>query len=234
MNQASFYCPQCQQMKLFQSKPMNHVLHLLASVFLCGLWLPIWALSAMAYTPQWHCSSCGYYDGEEYLRQPGLRQATNLAAQQSARERQARIEARSEMTFGERIADLVDEYKVPLIAVGVIAGSVGLLMIVAVSMDNARTQPTTAARSSTPTVEDAAAAQRQRVSNDVQSNLTKRFSDVSVLAASGTVTIRSQRIDNRFAQEIAKPVNQIHAQLKTAGFVDLIVDNGKSTWKFQL
>jgi hypothetical protein len=27
-------------------KPVNHVLHLLATVFLCGLWLPIWILIA--------------------------------------------------------------------------------------------------------------------------------------------------------------------------------------------
>ena len=25
-------------------KPVNHILHLLASVFLCGLWLPVWVL----------------------------------------------------------------------------------------------------------------------------------------------------------------------------------------------
>jgi hypothetical protein len=29
-------------------KPVNHVLHLLASVFLCGLWLPIWILIAVS------------------------------------------------------------------------------------------------------------------------------------------------------------------------------------------
>ena len=28
-------------------KPVNHVLHLLATVFLCGLWLPIWILIAI-------------------------------------------------------------------------------------------------------------------------------------------------------------------------------------------
>jgi hypothetical protein len=29
-------------------KPVNHVLHLLASVFLCGLWLPVWILVAVS------------------------------------------------------------------------------------------------------------------------------------------------------------------------------------------
>jgi hypothetical protein len=31
---------------LVYGKPVNHVLHLLASVFLCGLWLPVWILIA--------------------------------------------------------------------------------------------------------------------------------------------------------------------------------------------
>jgi hypothetical protein len=29
-------------------KPVNHVLHLLATVFLCGLWLPVWILIAVS------------------------------------------------------------------------------------------------------------------------------------------------------------------------------------------
>lgn len=27
-------------------KPVNHVLHLLVSVFMCGLWLPVWLIAA--------------------------------------------------------------------------------------------------------------------------------------------------------------------------------------------
>ena len=33
---------------LVYGKPVNHVLHLLASVFLCGLWLPVWILIAVS------------------------------------------------------------------------------------------------------------------------------------------------------------------------------------------
>lgn len=29
-------------------RPVNHVLHLLASVFLCGLWIPVWILIAVS------------------------------------------------------------------------------------------------------------------------------------------------------------------------------------------
>ena len=31
---------------LVYGKPVNHVLHLLATVFLCGLWLPVWIIVA--------------------------------------------------------------------------------------------------------------------------------------------------------------------------------------------
>ncbi len=27
-------------------RPVNHVLHLLASVFMCGLWIPVWIIIA--------------------------------------------------------------------------------------------------------------------------------------------------------------------------------------------
>jgi hypothetical protein len=30
-----------------QGKPVNHVLHLLVTVLLCGLWLPVWIVVAL-------------------------------------------------------------------------------------------------------------------------------------------------------------------------------------------
>jgi hypothetical protein len=32
---------------IVSGEPVNHVAHLLASVFLCGLWLPVWLLIAI-------------------------------------------------------------------------------------------------------------------------------------------------------------------------------------------
>lgn len=53
---------------------MNHTPHILASVFLCGLWLPIWVLIAATYDARFHCSQCGHSDATQYLANPNLRQ----------------------------------------------------------------------------------------------------------------------------------------------------------------
>lgn len=59
MKQASFHCPRCKQHRLFQSEELNHVAHLIASIFLCGLWLPVWLILAVFERPIWRCSFCG-------------------------------------------------------------------------------------------------------------------------------------------------------------------------------
>jgi hypothetical protein len=52
------HCPHCQRSVLAQRQSRNHVLHLLLTLFLCGLWLPIWAMIAASPLP-WHCPTCG-------------------------------------------------------------------------------------------------------------------------------------------------------------------------------
>ncbi|HEX9929313.1 MAG TPA: hypothetical protein VGB02_12315 [Pyrinomonadaceae bacterium] len=74
VQQASFFCPICQQQRLFTRQGMNHTPHIIASVFLCGLWLPIWALIALSYNAMFHCSQCGHSDAAQYLANPYLRQ----------------------------------------------------------------------------------------------------------------------------------------------------------------
>ncbi len=39
-------CNHCQRRTPHESTTTNHVLHLLATVFLCGMWLPVWLLMA--------------------------------------------------------------------------------------------------------------------------------------------------------------------------------------------
>jgi hypothetical protein len=61
--QAGLFCLRCQQHRLFVrtvTSP-NHIAHLLASVFLCGLWLPVWFLIAALgdKTSEWCCTQCG-------------------------------------------------------------------------------------------------------------------------------------------------------------------------------
>lgn len=59
MNQTSLFCPQCRQPRLFLQQTPNHILHLLVSVFLCGLWLPVWFLIAVTNDAPFLCSICG-------------------------------------------------------------------------------------------------------------------------------------------------------------------------------
>lgn len=58
--QSSDFCPNCQQQRLFTAQGMNHTPHILASVFLCGTWLPIWILLALTYKPRYRCGQCGF------------------------------------------------------------------------------------------------------------------------------------------------------------------------------
>jgi len=54
-----------------------HVLHLLISVFLCGLWLPVWLahtlIDALAPGEPWRCQNCGTARGllDGYARGAG-------------------------------------------------------------------------------------------------------------------------------------------------------------------
>jgi hypothetical protein len=51
-------CHQRGWQTVFQRPAINHVAHLLASIFLCLLWLPVWFLVVLTQSP-WRCSQCG-------------------------------------------------------------------------------------------------------------------------------------------------------------------------------
>lgn len=58
--QASGFCPHCQEQRLLLRQGPNHVLHLILSVLTFGLWLIVWlgiASSRKANTAR--CSVCG-------------------------------------------------------------------------------------------------------------------------------------------------------------------------------
>jgi hypothetical protein len=59
METTSKHCKTCGGRRAAHRRPVNHVLHLLISVFLCGLWLPVWACLALFRWGGWKCSSCG-------------------------------------------------------------------------------------------------------------------------------------------------------------------------------
>lgn len=97
VEQASFDCPQCQTRRLFTAQTMNHTPHILASVFLCGLWLPMWFVIATTYTPRFHCSVCGYTNLQKYLANPRLQQQEREAA--AAKREAAAISGNSNQTW---------------------------------------------------------------------------------------------------------------------------------------
>jgi len=52
-------CPYCQRHTIFQREAINHILHLIVSLFLCFLWVPVWILLTLT-RGHWRCSLCGY------------------------------------------------------------------------------------------------------------------------------------------------------------------------------
>jgi hypothetical protein len=51
-------CDNCEKMTLYISNPPNNLVHGLVSIFLAGMWIPIWLILLMVQKdPQ--CSSCG-------------------------------------------------------------------------------------------------------------------------------------------------------------------------------
>lgn len=54
-------CRTCGGPRPFNRKTCNHILHLLITLFLFGLWLPVWILMAFSPGP-WLCTTCGSRD----------------------------------------------------------------------------------------------------------------------------------------------------------------------------
>jgi DNA-directed RNA polymerase subunit RPC12/RpoP len=59
----SRFCPHCEQQRLFVRNGVNHLVHAIVTLLLCGLWLPIWIIAMLSEDP-WCCSVCGWSPGE--------------------------------------------------------------------------------------------------------------------------------------------------------------------------
>jgi predicted amidophosphoribosyltransferase len=59
MGKVQHWCNSCQDNKPAAYREVNHVLHLLLTALMCGLWLPVWAFVAMTHAPRFICTSCG-------------------------------------------------------------------------------------------------------------------------------------------------------------------------------
>lgn len=100
---------------------MSHTPHILASVFLCGLWLPIWILIAATYRPSWHCAFCGFTDEDKYLANPGLRETERHQQQQLYNHQQ--LDANNEdLTFFQQHKQLLAIMAVLVMALSVLGG----------------------------------------------------------------------------------------------------------------
>lgn len=58
--QTQRFCAICNQERLFTKPGMSHLVHALVSIFLCGLWIPVWILAAASNASQpYRCNQCG-------------------------------------------------------------------------------------------------------------------------------------------------------------------------------
>jgi len=60
LKQTQAFCSACRQNRLFQKQGINNLLHAITTLFLCGLWIPVWIIVAVSNssTP-YRCTSCG-------------------------------------------------------------------------------------------------------------------------------------------------------------------------------
>lgn len=63
---SQLFCRNCNKLTLHFSETElpNHILHLLITFLVCGLWLPIWLIACFQSNRQpWRCASCGQIYG---------------------------------------------------------------------------------------------------------------------------------------------------------------------------
>lgn len=52
------YCHHCRTQTAHVANTPNHLVHALITLFLCGIWLPVWAVICLLPT-HWNCTRCG-------------------------------------------------------------------------------------------------------------------------------------------------------------------------------
>ena len=91
-------CKKCNKLTLHEQDPdpVNHVLHLLVTVLLLGLWLPVWLLIAITGPVRYmRCLACGYSAGEDM-------EETYREYEKSQREEAARAWGKRFRSLGKR------------------------------------------------------------------------------------------------------------------------------------
>ena len=60
--ESSAYCPECRRNVMIRRQTPNHLIHALVTLFLRGLWLPVWLVIALLGNSTWRCTRCGSTD----------------------------------------------------------------------------------------------------------------------------------------------------------------------------
>jgi hypothetical protein len=95
------FCRHCKKNTLHEldPDPVNHILHLLLTLFCIGLWLPIWILIALtAPRRRMRCSTCGQIVGAmtvKELEEDALYRAENAARRKEAISYAANVAAKT-------------------------------------------------------------------------------------------------------------------------------------------
>lgn len=107
--QSQAYCNRCAKPTLHTrvTRDVNHVLHLLLTLFCCGLWLPIWILDALITSMSdssepFLCSLCGQRAGTITAEQRAQQQLLDRKAASARAERRAatRVTISRSVKFG--------------------------------------------------------------------------------------------------------------------------------------
>lgn len=139
VQQASFFCPVCQQQRLFTAQnQVNQVFYLILTLFSCGLWAIVWLIQNLSYTPRFHCSQCGYSDSYKYLANPNLR---SQEAQQKAARAAMQSSSPSSNSFAAWFSGLTNQSKIVMI--GLALFGVVFIIGIGVAVKNANQESNT-------------------------------------------------------------------------------------------
>lgn len=208
-------------MRLFEQQGANHILHLLITLFLCGLWIPVWILHSInTESSPYHCLSCGYADRYAYLANP------NLRAEQI---RLARAQAQQKT----HTSNNVGFYKVGAIILGIFIFLA--IIFVTANLFTKKTPPPIA-----ETVKDAryyALETRRKFASETQTNLAAQKLDTLVTASGNdneiltitTTTVSAGKINQKFAENFRQ--SDIAKRSGELGFKKIILDNRKRRWE---
>ena len=58
-NLSTAYCNVCKKTVNVKRNEINHILHLLLTLVLCGFWAVVWLLITLTTDTRWRCSECG-------------------------------------------------------------------------------------------------------------------------------------------------------------------------------